>query len=381
MTTGTMRILHCVPTLGGGGAERQLACLSEQMSKDGASVHVAYTRPGPNFDRLRKSGVVTHELACRSNYDPRILWQLLETIQRVRPQVIQTWLTQMDVLGGLASILTNTPFILSEQSSSKAYVGKWKDRLRLLVGRRAFAVIANSLGGKEYWQKIGRANRVEVIRNGIPLSEILTSTRLPDDEAGVNPSAQVILWAGRYRPEKNPLLLMRAVPEILSECKDAVVVFFGAGPLEGDLLSLAERSGMGRRVRIEGFSTNLWSWMRRAGVFVSTSVYEGSPNAVCEAAAAHCPLILSDIPQHRELLSDDSASFFPLNDPPALARSILSALRDPGQLKRKAEAAYGKLSKWTVESVTGEYLSLYWEAASEGRSSLSESMSAGHLGG
>ena len=115
--------------------------------------------------------------------------QIVKTIQDVKPHIVHTWLTQMDVLGGLAAILTRTPFILSEQSSSKAYVGTWKDRLRLLIGKKSFAIIANSRSGKEYWQKVGGINRIEVIRNGIPRSENLRYCRISDgaESESVNP--------------------------------------------------------------------------------------------------------------------------------------------------------------------------------------------------
>ena len=47
-----------------------------------------------------------------------------------------------------------------------------------------------------------------------------------------------------------------------------------------------------------------------ADVFVSTSHGEGLPVAVLEAMAAGCPVILSDIPPHRELAEE--ADFIPL---------------------------------------------------------------------
>lgn len=370
-----MRVLHCIPTLGGGGAERQLACLSQRMSEVGISVHIAYTRRGPNFDRVKNSGVIRHELVCARNYDPRILWQLVKTIQSVKPHIVHTWLTQMDVLGGLAAILTRTPFILSEQSSSKAYVGTWKDRLRLLIGKKSFAIIANSRSGKEYWQKVGGINRIEVVRNGIPRSEILRSCRISDGAENLSPSTQLILWAGRYSAEKNPMMLLKAVPEVLSKNEDAVVIFLGDGPLKRELIALVNQWGMQARVRIEAFSTDLWSWMKRARLFISTSIYEGSPNAVFEAAAARCPLLLSDIPQHRELLNDESAVFVPLNDPTALAQCIISALSDPGRLERNADVAYRELSEWTLESVTDDYLSIYGKAARFSYPRLTETVS------
>jgi glycosyltransferase involved in cell wall biosynthesis len=358
-----IRILHCIPTLGGGGAERQLACLSEQMTKAGASVHIVCHRLGPNFDRVRKCGVKVHKLACRNNHDPLILWRLIQTMREVRPHVVHTWLTQMDVLGGLAAAVTGIPFVISEQSSPAAYPGAWKHAVRLFVGRRAAAIIANSESGKRYWQSAGHFRRVEVIRNGIPVLEIQQSSRVSDDAAKLPSSAEVILWAGRYSIEKDPLTFIKAACHVLEERPTAVALLFGDGPLRCDLLAKLRQFGLQNRVRLEGFTTALWSWMKRANVLVSTSLYEGSPNAVFEAAAVRCPLVLSDIPGHRELLHEGSALFVSPSDVGAVSQGILRALRDPEATRRRADAAYQELSKWTLDSVVGQYFSLYRSAA------------------
>jgi glycosyltransferase involved in cell wall biosynthesis len=354
-----LRVLHCIPTLGGGGAERQVAYLSEQMTRIGASVHIACLRRGPNFERVQKSGVILHELMCRNNYDPWILWQLVQMMHKVRPDLVQTWLPQMDVLGGLAAILNGIPFMMSERSCSKAYIGTWKDRLRLIVGRRAVAIIANSESGKRYWQSLSHSRTIKVIRNGIPFSEIQRSCRAADEVTGVGAPTEVILWAGRYSAEKNPLMLLKAVRQVLTERVNAVVILFGEGPLKDDLIAMANQYGLQGRIRIEDFNPQLWSWMKRANLFVSTSLFEGSPNAVLEAAAAGCPIVLSDIPEHRELLHDDSAFFVSPSDPTAVAQGMITSLRDPEKAERKAGLAYEELSRWSVESVAAEYIRLY----------------------
>src|SRR5690349_22535546 len=101
-----VRVLQCVPSLAGGGAERQVTYLVKELALIGWDVHVAYVHGGPNLARLQQTPATLHQLDSTGNYDPRILWQLLRTIRRVEPDVVQCWLLQMEVLGGLASMLT-----------------------------------------------------------------------------------------------------------------------------------------------------------------------------------------------------------------------------------------------------------------------------------
>ena len=163
-----MKILHCIPNMKGGGAERQLTYLCKGLVSDGIEVHVALCDGGANMKRLNDCGAVVHKLSSRHNHDIRVLLQLVKLIKNIRPDIIQTWLRQMDILGGLASIFASVPLVISERNSKMAYYRSWKHCLRALVGKKAAAVIANSEIGKGYWEgKTGDTVRKRVIKNMI----------------------------------------------------------------------------------------------------------------------------------------------------------------------------------------------------------------------
>ena len=96
----TIRILHLIHSLSGGGAERQFSYLAPELARMGHNVHVAYSNEGPEKPEL--PGVVLHRLKSLSNYDPYLLWQLIRLIRHIKPDIIQTWIPQMDILGGIA---------------------------------------------------------------------------------------------------------------------------------------------------------------------------------------------------------------------------------------------------------------------------------------
>ena len=60
-----MTVLHCIPSMEGGGAERQLTYLAAGLRRLGLDVHVAAGARGPNWERLLASGVTVHELQPR----------------------------------------------------------------------------------------------------------------------------------------------------------------------------------------------------------------------------------------------------------------------------------------------------------------------------
>jgi len=354
-----MRILHCIPSMGGGGAERQLCYTAEQMFRDGLDVHVVYFQDGPNTQRLKSSGVKIHHLTCISNYDPTIIYKIIKTARKIQPHIIQTWIPQIDVLAGISSMLTTTPFILSERVSSLAYGKGWKDRLRNAIGRRADAIIANSKEGINYWADKVKKPVLKIIPNGIPFKEISQTSKLSLPSMQIDESNEIIIFAGRYEKQKNLFNLLSALQRVLNERDKAIALFFGDGPQKESLINFKENYEVRDRIKIMDYTNELWSWFKTADVFVSVSDFEGNPNTVLEAIASKCPVVISDIPEHREILDEDSSYFVPVSDTKAMAAGIIKALSGPAEAQRKAENASNKIKDRSIESVTDEYISFY----------------------
>jgi glycosyltransferase involved in cell wall biosynthesis len=334
-----MKLLLCIPILGhGGGAERQLSYLAAALAKRGHDVHVAFAQGGGLEAPLRERGVTLHDVGGgRGNYDPRIFAKLVRLMIALRPDVVQTNLPQMDVLGGTAALLTGTRWIVRESSAAPSYRPGWKSRLRRLLARGAEAIVSNSAEGDAYWRG---ARRRTVIPNGIPFGDVGTCA---------NGGGNVVLFAGRMDEGKNAATLLDALARVDVE-HDAVLC--GDGPLRRDL----ERRA-GPRVAFPGVVTDLWERMRGAAVVVSLSRFEGSPNVVMEAMACGTPLVVSDIAAHRALLDDDAALFAGADDAAGAAAAIETALLDRGAAHARARAARARAAQWTVDTLADR-----WEA-------------------
>jgi glycosyltransferase involved in cell wall biosynthesis len=93
-------------------------------------------------------------------------------------------------------------------------------------------------------------------------------------------------------------------------------------------------------------------------VFVSAAKYEPFGLAVLEAAAAGCPLILSDIPTFRELW-EGAATFIAPDDAEGFARAIEELIGDTATRLAQGEKARAVARRFTPERMAGEMLALY----------------------
>ena len=100
------------------------------------------------------------------------------------------------------------------------------------------------------------------------------------------------------------------------------------------------------------------SWLSARPVFVSAALYEPFGLAVLEAAAAGCPLVLSDIPTFRELW-DGAALFVPARDPKRFARAIGDLVGDDGARDALGRAARLRAARYTPAATADAMAALY----------------------
>ncbi len=354
-----MRILNLIPTLSGGGAERQLSYLAPELVRRGHEVHIGYSRNGSITPEL--PGVTLHQLKSQSNYSPSLLWQLAALIGHVRPDIIHTWILQMDILGGLLAKLSGTPWILREPNQMLAYPSTLKNRMRVWIGSQAHLIVANSHGGEEYWKKQVPHIRSQVIPNRLSVADIDSAqAELPRSLS--NCEAPLVLYAGRMLVDKRPATFLRAMARVKAQQR-VVGVLCGQGPLRKELESLRAELGLEADVHFIDYlpSASLWSLMKRASVFVSLSAFEGCPNTVMEAMVCSCPLVVSDIPAHQEILDERSAMFVDPTDIQQTAEAIIQALRATDAAQERAQVAREKAQNWTIAALAQDYERVYQE--------------------
>jgi len=94
----------------------------------------------------------------------------------------------------------------------------------------------------------------------------------------------------------------------------------------------------------------LADWYERATVTVSTSVDEGFSMPVIEAIACGSPVVVSDIPAHRELIAD-TENRFPVRNAKALAEKIKPFFTSPQHRKKVALLQRSTSERFTKRAV------------------------------
>lgn len=105
---------------------------------------------------------------------------------------------------------------------------------------------------------------------------------------------KTIVSAGRFTWQKGYDILIKAFTKVYSKHPDYTLVLYGEGPLLSEYKSLCQQLGITEAVKFPGYATNVMEAIRKEGIFVLSSRYEGIPNSLIEAMTMKLPVVTTD---------------------------------------------------------------------------------------
>jgi glycosyltransferase involved in cell wall biosynthesis len=206
-----------------------------------------------------------------------------------------------------------------------------------------------------------------VITNAIDV-ERAESEQYPREEArarlNLPQGARIIGAAGRLVRIKGHEYLIRAFAGLCEKHHDAHLCIIGDGREEKALRALVAHYGIQDKVHLPGFVAGAKRYVRAFDVWTLPSLSEGLSLALLEGMIGHLPIIASDIPTMRFIVTGAGGIAVPPADADALAKALDSYLSlPPSELVAKGERAYAYLCEnHRIEEYRNGYLTLVEKA-------------------
>jgi len=379
-----IRVLLVIPTLDASGAEKQFALLASRLPRNRFEPHVvALTRGGPYERLIRDAGVPITVLGKRFKADPVAWTRLRRIVRRLQPDVIHTWLFAANAYGRLVASDDGPPVIVSERC-----VDSWKSGWQLWFDRkleaRTATLVGNSESVSEFYRQQGiAAEKIVTIPNGIDMPVVDRSRRdALLAELGVPADARIVATIGRLAKQKRVDVLVWAMQLLRQLSPNVFHLVIGDGPERSRLERLAEHFTCHDVTRFLGHRNDVAKLMSCIDILWLASDFEGQSNSVMEAMAAGLPVIASDIPANRELITNGEHGFLVRpGDSVAFAQYADRLLAEPELAKRLGEAARRKIiEEHSVEAMVEAYASLYESVVARRNANRSEQERDGDRG-
>jgi L-malate glycosyltransferase len=290
----------------------------------------------------------------------RFLWTLGKRIRKAQPDAILTFQHYGNTVGGAIARLVSPAPIVANQVSSPITMN-WPVRAAdLVLGTLGTfrCITVNSVGMfREYSRyPASYSSRIRHIPHGFdqkmtPLSKTEARERL-----NLPANVQLLGSVARLHPAKR----LDAAIRILRSQPDWHLALAGQGPQEQELRLLAAEMNATQRVHFVGevAPERIGDFLASLDVFVFPTQGETFGLAAVEAASAGIPVVATDLPVLREVLSyqgNPAALLVDASDDQKLADAVSRVLTDNNLRRDLAESAKGLSSRYSVGAMIDGY--------------------------
>jgi len=352
-----MVIAHVIDSMEVGGAEAVVAalCRLQQSAGHVVSVHCLH-HGGAIGDQLSADGVpvLVHGPASTCT----LLLRLYQGFRRLRPSVVHCHNKSATVHAAAAARLAGARVLVSTRHGMAALPYRLRKELKFWIVAAIFCdrVVAVCETARRNMMAGARAvaHKVVTIRNGAYPSR---STEGMD----VLKRGFTLITVGRLAPAKNYETLLRSVAVARERVPDIALWLVGDGEEAASLRQLATELGITGIVQFCGERTDVGNWLRRADVFVLSSISEGLPISILEAMAAGLPAIVTDVGGMPEVVRlSEAGTTVPARNVETLAAAIVEFAGRRDQLQAMGERAHSCYRQhFTPERMADQYLALY----------------------
>lgn len=379
------RVAHVITGLDVGGAERVLISLLRR-TPDAHETHsvISLQSPGDLASEVRELGVQARTLRLTPLRYPLAVPTLRAWFRRERPDVVQTWMYHADAVGGLAARAAGIRGVAwgLHAGPRPPRGANWKMDFVLPALARASHVVPDTIvccsaTTKRVHLEAGYdPERMVVIRNGFEVQDEhdVNARSEVRRELGMSVDAPLVLWVGRFHPQKDLETMAEAAGLIVKQERTARIVVCGSGLDAGnaELRGLLQRAQALEHTSLLGVRGDPGRLYAAADLVFSSSAFgEGLPMVLGEAMASGTPVVATDVGDSADLV-DDPVRVVPPRDAGRLAAAVLAIIK----LDKARRLALGErdrarvAAEFSLAGMAAAYQTLYRDLAARYAPSL-----------
>ena len=376
--TRRIRILRVITRLNVGGPALHAALLTTRLDPARFETLLVAGREGETEGSMIDLGRIGSDLALRRVAslgreispidDVRSFGELLGICREFKPDIVHTHLAKAGAVGRLAARASGVRTVVHTFHGTvfREYFGSLKSKGFLAVerglARLSTRLIAITPRQRRELIELGLGDERKVIE--IPLGLDLGPFLEPLDafearaRLGLPLDRPVVTLVARLVPVKNIPLFLKMV-SLLD--RDVVAAIVGDGEERASAEREAARLGIAERCRFLGWQSDVRAVYAASDVVALTSLNEGSPVSLIEAMAAGRPVVATAVGGVPDVVGDAvSGLLAPSGDAEALARAVMSLVRDPQRRERMgAEARSAAYPRYDVSRLLADVGALY----------------------
>lgn len=330
-----MRILYVITGLGGGGAEKVVCDLADEMCSRGHIVKIAYLKgevvvyPKNKKIDLVYLGLesVLHALSFFKNYRDLLI--------SFTPDVVHSHMVHANIFTRISRKFYPIPKLICTAHSSNE-----GGSLRMLAYKFTHSLAdlttnVSSEASRNFEIKKGvPKGEIKTIYNGIDLKKFIKNSLVKDDlkkSLNIKKNIPIFIAVGRFHEAKDYPNLINAFKIFMERVihnndysNVPLLLIVGDGELKNEVESLIKSFNLNNNIKLLGRRNDIPDLLNLADYFILSSKYEGLPTVIMEAMACETFVISTNCSGSEEIMGDTGIRV-PISDSTALAEGLLKA--------------------------------------------------------
>lgn len=366
------KIIFFLPALVGGGAERTIVNIANQINRENFKVYLMVIdtpTEGKYKDEYsqfvhKDVEVINLGLTITKRNYLQILRTIVKRVNRINPDIVMSTMLRPNEMLALASLFfhKSIKIVLRESNNRVAREYSWIERkyIRFMYGKLANCTIALSNGVKRNMVENFGINEknISVIYNPIDIQNI--EQQMEQKEQILEGSGMKIINIGRLIPQKDQKCLIKAIG-IVKDQINCKLYILGKGELEGELKALVHSLWLDGYVEFMGFQSNPYGILSQGDMFVLSSGWEGFGHVIVEAMVAGVPVVSTDCDYGPgEIVTDGyNGVLSPVGDEKELAKHILELAKDKEKMKQFCVRGKERAKDFSIEKIVTQYETIF----------------------
>jgi len=257
-------------------------------------------------------------------HDPIVFLKLIKLIKENRYDIVHTHTTKAGILGRIAAHIVGVPIIVHglHGSTFQAFNSRMLNDLLFYFEKRtsrftdAYISVSKVLSEIYIGKGIGNKDNHHTVYSGMDLTKFYQARnkinkRKVYKDLGIDEKDFIIGNVARLETRKGHLFLIDAFKEVLKENKKSNVklLIIGEGNKRNDLEFYVKKMNLEDKVIFTGYREDVEDLMAIMDIFVLTSLREGLPRVLVQAAAVGKPSIAFNVDGVPEIIQDDYNGF------------------------------------------------------------------------
>jgi len=314
-----------------GGADENTLFTIEGLSKEKYEIDLI---TGEEFDKDILNKVKNHPfdiiqikgLKWKLNFlhDPIVLLKLIKLLKKKQYDIVHTHTTKAGILGRIAAYLSGVPVIVHglHGSTFQAFNSGLLNWLLFLFERftdrftDAYISVSKVLSETYIEKGIGKKDNHYTVYSGMELSKFYHARdkinyQEKHKELGINEGEFLIGNVARLETRKGHQFLLDAFKNVVGEQKYGQVklLIIGEGNKRKYLENYVKELNLGDKVIFTGYREDVEELMALMDIFVLTSLREGLPRVLVQAAAVGMPSVAFNVDGVPEIIKDNYNGF------------------------------------------------------------------------